>query len=93
MRLVGRLSTVQRVVVVVALGVALVVLGRYLIGLGAVHPKPGWSMDVLSTQPSQPRTGLPGWLRMIIWLALTGLWTVASLVLLRPSREISSPRG
>jgi hypothetical protein len=93
MRLIGRLSTVQRVVVVIALGIALVVLGRYLVGIGAVHPRTGWSMDVLSTQPYRPRTGLPGWLRLIIWLALTGLWAVASLVLLRPSREPSSPPG
>jgi hypothetical protein len=35
--------------------------------------------------------GLAGWLRLLIWLALTSLWALASIRVLRPSRE--EPRG
>jgi hypothetical protein len=32
-----------------------------------------------------PGTGLPGWLRLILWRALIGLWALASIRVLRPS--------
>jgi len=32
-----------------------------------------------------PSTGLHGWLRMIIWFVLIGVWALASIRVLRPS--------
>jgi hypothetical protein len=32
-----------------------------------------------------PGTGLPGWLRLLIWLVLIGLWAVAATRVLRPA--------
>ena len=80
------LSWAQRVVTVVALGIALAALGRYLVSLGG-GPRFGWyAYSPLTAQLYRPRTGMPAWLRLIIWLGLTGLWAVASLAVLRPSR-------
>jgi hypothetical protein len=46
----------------------------------------------LSQAAYLPHTGLAGWLRLIIWLALISLWALASLRVLRPSPE-ASPRA
>jgi hypothetical protein len=62
MRLTGRLTQPQKIVVVIA-----------------------------DSQGADPRMGLAGWLRLLIWLALTSLWALASIRVLRPSRE--EPRG
>jgi hypothetical protein len=35
--------------------------------------------------------GLPAWLRLIIWLALTGIWALASIRVLRPAPGRPSP--
>ena len=43
----------------------------------------------LRSTPNYPagQTGLAGWLRLIIGLALTTFWALASLWLLRPARR------
>jgi hypothetical protein len=84
MRLTDGLSKAQRVVVVVALGLALEALGSYLTSLGG-GPAFGWyAYSPLTSSLYAPSGGLPGWLRLIIWLALIGLWVLASLKVLRP---------
>jgi hypothetical protein len=84
-RLTDRLNTAQRVVIVVAIGIALAAIGIYLASLGS--PRPGWYIYApLANGIGPPRTGLPGWLRLIIWLGLTGIWALASAVVLRPPR-------
>ena len=90
MHWIDRLSTAQRVVVVVALGLALGIVASYLAGLGT---RVGWyAYAPLSGQVLQPPgRGEPGWLRLIIWLAAIGLWAFASVRVLRQSPGHSTP--
>ena len=85
MRLTDRLNQHQRIVVVIALGSAFGAVGIYLVNLGTTAF--GWYAYAPLSLPAYPRTGLPGWLRLIIWLALIGLWVLVSLRILRPSPE------
>lgn len=86
MRLTDRLSQPQRIVVVIALGVACGATGMYLVNLGSTVS--GWyAYAPLSQAVYPPHTGLAGWLRLIIWLALVVLWALVSIRVLRPSRE------
>lgn len=84
MRWIDRLSTAQRVVVVVALGLALGIVASYLNGLGT---RTGWyGYAPLSGQLFEPQgIGEPGWLRLIIWLAAISLWALTSVRMLRQS--------
>lgn len=70
-----RLTTVQRIVIVVAPGLALAFVASYLTGPG---PRTGWYAHApLSGHLPQPQdTGEPGWLRRIIWLAAVSLWAL-----------------
>jgi len=83
--LIDRLNMAQRVVIVVAIGIALAVVGRYLVSLGS--PRFGWyAYSPLTNRIESPGTGLPGWLRLVIWLGMTGIWALASVIVLRPRR-------
>ncbi len=93
MRLIDRLNTAQRIVIVVAIGIALAVVGRYLVSLGSGFRVGWYSYSALSARLRPPGTGLPRWLRLIIWLGLTGIWALASVIVLRPPREPAAPRG
>jgi heme/copper-type cytochrome/quinol oxidase subunit 1 len=87
MRLTDRLGKAQRIVVVIALGVAFGAVGSYLVSLGNTV-RGGWYAYAPLTQAVYPpRAGLAGWLRLIIWLVLIGLWTVLSVRLLRSSPQ------
>ncbi len=90
MRWIDRLTTAQRVVVVVALGLALGIVASYLTGLRTAT---GWyAYAPLSGQTLQPQgIGEPGWLRLIIWLAAVSLWTLTSLRVLRQSSGQTTP--
>lgn len=90
MRWIDRLSAAQRVVVIVALGLALAIVASYLTSLG---PRTGWyAYAPLSGQILQPRSiGEPGWLRLIIWLGAIGLWAITSLRVLRQSPGQANP--
>jgi hypothetical protein len=75
------LSKAQRVLIVIALGLALDAVGRYLASLGGGRPT-GWT----GYSPLQSlETGMAPWLRLIIWPVLIALWSAASIRLLRPS--------
>jgi heme/copper-type cytochrome/quinol oxidase subunit 1 len=91
MRWIDRLTKAQRVVVVVALGLALGIVASYLTSLGTVAT--GWyAYAPLSGQTLQPRsTGEPDWLRLIIWLAAVSLWALTSLRVLRQSPGRATP--
>jgi len=82
MRWIDRLGMAQRVVVVVALGLALGMVGSYLTSLGT---RTGWyAYAPLSRQVFQPTgVGEPGWLRLLIWLAMISVWALTSLRVLR----------
>jgi heme/copper-type cytochrome/quinol oxidase subunit 1 len=87
MRLTDRLSQPQRIVLVIALGVAGGAAGIYLVNLGNTVSGGWYAYAPLSQALYPPHTGLAGWLRLIIWLALVGLWALASIRVLRPSPE------
>jgi len=81
----------QRIVIVVAIGIALAVIGRYLVSLGSGFHV-GWTgYAPLAHSFRPPSTGLPAWLRLIIWLGLTVIWAAASVVVLRPPGESDRP--
>ncbi len=86
MRLTDRLSQPQKIVVVVALGAALGAAGTYLVGLGNTAAF-GWYAYAPLSQAAYPATGLHGWARLLIWLALICLWALLSVRVLRPSPE------
>jgi hypothetical protein len=90
-RLIDGLNTAQRIVIVVAIGIALAAVGLYLTRLGS--PRLGWhAYPALTRGAWRPGTGLPAWLRLIIWLGLTGIWASASVIVLRPPhREPGRP--
>jgi hypothetical protein len=76
----------QRVVLVVALGVALGVLGSYLVTLGSPGPPRGWvAYAPLTQNPVAASSGLHPWVRLLIWLGLTVIWAACSVAILRPS--------
>jgi heme/copper-type cytochrome/quinol oxidase subunit 1 len=89
MRLTDRLSQPQRIVVVIALGVACGTAGIYVVNLGSTVSFGWYAYAPLSQAAYPPHTGLAGWLRLIIWLALIGLWALASIRVLRPSPKES----
>ncbi len=87
MRLTDRLSQPQRIVVVVALGMAFGAAGIYLVSLANTSGFGWYAYAPLSQGFYPPRTGLAGWLRLIIWLALIGLWALVSVRVLRSAPE------
>jgi hypothetical protein len=91
MRWIDRLSKDQRVVVVVALGLALGAVASWLTNLGTRF---GWyAYAPLTGQAFQPQgIGEPGWLRLIIWLAAISLWAFTSVRALKPSPGHAAPQ-
>ena len=87
MRVTDRLSRSQRVVVVVALGFALGVIGAYLVSLGSGIRLGWYAYSPLTATLQAPGTGLPAWLRLIIWLGLIVVWALASIRVLRPAAD------
>ena len=87
MRWIEKLGSAQRVVLVVALGVAFLALGSYLVSLGQPGLRVGW---VGYAPLSAPSLGLREWLRLVVWLVLTCLWAAVSIRLLRPSKRDDS---
>ena len=88
MRLIDGLSKPQRLVIVVALGLALGAVGTYLVNLGSF----GWyAYSPLTATLQGTSTGLPSWLRLIIWLVLIGLWALASIRILRAPAGQDAP--
>jgi hypothetical protein len=88
MRRIDGLGKAQRVVVVIALGLALGTVGSYLVSLGQGVFASGWyGYAPLTATLSAPGRGLPGWLRVIFWLALIGGWALGSVRVLRAPAE------
>jgi heme/copper-type cytochrome/quinol oxidase subunit 1 len=85
MRRLDLLSLAHRIVLVVALGVGLVVLGQFVIRVGGgTYADTGWfGYAPLTTGP--PSRGWPAWAILVAWLTVIALWVVASLRLLRPA--------
>lgn len=86
MRLTDRLSQPQKIVIVLALAMALGAVGTYLAGLGST-PAFGWYAYAPLSRAAYPGAGLHGWARLLIWLALIGLWALLSVRVLRPAPD------
>jgi hypothetical protein len=82
--------TVQRVVLVVALAVALAFLGRYLVTLGRPREIGWYAYAPLNSAVSPPLQGMQPWQQLLIWLGLVGVWALSSLWLLRPRQAAHS---
>jgi hypothetical protein len=87
MRSTDGLSQPQRIVIVIALGLVFGAAGIYLVSLGSTAGFGWYAYAPLSQQVYAPHAGLPGWLRLIILLALIALWALVSVRILRPSPE------
>jgi hypothetical protein len=68
----------ERIVLVVALGVALDAFCSYFVPL-ATFPYAS------TAQLSIPSSGPPGWFRVIVWFVVAGAWAVGSIAILRAS--------
>lgn len=86
MRRIDNLCKAQRVVVVVAIGAAFIALGSYFNNRGQRGLAFGWTGYAPLTVGA-PAIGLPAWLLLVVWLALTAVWAVVSIRLLRPSGQ------
>jgi heme/copper-type cytochrome/quinol oxidase subunit 1 len=91
MRLTDRLNRPQRIVAVIAWGMALGAAGLYLTSLGSASGFGWYAYAPLAHSVAFPHTGLPGWARLIIWLALIALWALGSVWVLRPAPEAEGP--
>jgi heme/copper-type cytochrome/quinol oxidase subunit 1 len=91
MRFLDRLSLAQRVVAVVAFGLACLAVGRYVSHLDTGTAAFGWyayaPLRSTANYPLTGQNGLPGWARLIIYLALIAVWALVSVVMLRPARS------
>jgi hypothetical protein len=85
MRFTDRLSMAQRIVVVVALGLALAAIGSYLDSLGYTGLTGWYGYAPLTRSLELPGSGLPGWLQLLAWFVLIGLWALAAIRVLRPA--------
>jgi len=93
-RITDRLSQPQQIVAVIALGVALLAVGSYLTNLGGSTVALGWyayaPLNASSSSGGVFAGGSfwqHGWVRLIIWIALTVVWALAAIIVLRPARE------
>jgi hypothetical protein len=89
MRWIDGLSKAQRVVVVIALGLALWAVGGSLVSLGSGSGF-GVTGIFIAGGGFAPSGGLHTWLRLIIWLVLIGVWALGSVRVLRPTSENAS---
>jgi hypothetical protein len=84
MRFIDRLGRGQRVVIVIALGLALRTVGGFLTSLG--RRAVGWyAYSPLTTRLHPVGLGLHRPVRLLIWLVLIVIWAAASVLVLRPA--------
>jgi hypothetical protein len=90
MRWIAGLSKAQRVVAVIAFGLALGTLGSYLVNIGDGLAS-GWYAYSPLTSTLYAPTGFHPWLRLLIWLALIGVWMLGSIRMLQAPPGAASP--
>ena len=83
---IGRLNTGQRIVIIVALGISLHLIGQWLIGYWEFGSRDfGWvAYAPLSNTAFPGRILLHPWVILLIHLLLTIVWMVISIALLHP---------
>lgn len=81
-----RLALRNKVVLLVALGATLWILGQLVIEQAGSFSAYGWVAYAPLT--AAPGPGLHPWVQALLWLFLIAVWTVAALLLLRePERR------
>ncbi|MGD0881894.1 MAG: hypothetical protein ABSB09_10030 [Acidimicrobiales bacterium] len=88
-----RLDVAQRAVVVIGMGIALYLFGQWLIGFweGGSAGSFGWvAYAPLSGATNPPVILLHPWVRLLIWLALTTVWVLASVAVMSGGRVLDS---
>ncbi len=78
----SRLSTSQRVVVIVGLGAALYLVGAYVTSLGEIRTLNGWVAYAPLSNTFNGLGGMPGWAQLVVWLALVIVWVLGSVRIL-----------
>lgn len=90
----GALNVRQRVVVIVGLGAGLYFFGSWLTTRGEGGSS-GWvayaPLSGAVNASDLPGPGLHPWVRLLIWLALTAVWVVVGVGLLRQRRPGEAP--
>ena len=85
-----RLLTLRhKVVLLIALGAALFVLGQWAIEQASPYGGFGWVAYAPLTAAA-PGFGLRPWVQAVLWLGLIAVWTVAALLLLRDPKPPST---
>ena len=93
MNLVGRLGFAQRIIVVVALGLALGTLGRFITDLGSPGANFGWfGYAPLTRSIMTVGATMSAWEQLLVWFALIIVWTASSLYLLGPASAKNQAR-
>ena len=84
---VSHLSLAQRIVIVIALGVTVAIVGTFVSGLGGSPTQFGWFGYAPLTRAtlSLDQPDLAPWEQLLVWIGLICLWAGSSLVLLRPT--------
>jgi heme/copper-type cytochrome/quinol oxidase subunit 1 len=85
MRRVRPWGLAQRIILVIALALALSVLGRYLVSLGHRSDFGWFAYAPVSSIVPAPSVGPRPWVRVLIWLGLIVVWAAVSAWLLRPT--------
>ena len=93
MRWLDGLNKSQRIVVVIAFGLAIGTLGSYVVNLGSGLASGWYAYSPLTNGALFAPRGLNAWLRVIIWLVLIGVWALGSIRVLRPSAGDGAPPG
>ncbi|MGA2210067.1 MAG: hypothetical protein ABSH30_10565 [Acidimicrobiales bacterium] len=86
-----RFNRAQRVVVVIALGVVLDLLGGWLTSLGSYTGWVGYAPLAATNDLAYAGSGLHPWERFAVWVGLTVVWAAAALLLLRTPRSSERP--
>ena len=93
----GRLNAGQRVVIVVAWGLALAVVGEGVLSWweGGTRPLTGWVgyAPLASATFSPPRRILHPWVLAAYWLLVVVVWAAGALTVMRSRSRGTEPTG
>lgn len=89
---IARLNTAQRIVIVIALGIALFLFGQWLIGYWEFGSRDmGWvAYAPLGRSPFPTRILVHSWVVLLIRFLLIVAWMIFSIALLRPVAKESA---
>lgn len=93
MRWTDRLRLPQKIVLIIALGLAFAAIADALPTLATTTARSGWYAYAPAYQSSLTLHAplVSGWLELVIWLVLTALWAAVSIRILRSAPEQPGP--